>query len=237
MQKRIKIDFKLLAMDMIVEALKEKACLKQDVFERTKKEFVTLTKLLEEKVRFIDGKLHSFDQRVHMDFIDNGDMEVQASVGGDRIIFHMHSNIFKFDANNSLWKTSYLSQDDKRAYCGIINVYNFLNDSFKFNRLNDLGYLVARIFINYEGHYFVQGKRQLGFLYNDFINEVISDKKISAIIDSVLLYSIDFDLLVPPYRHVQEATVSQIQEITSYDQLKTGKRLGFKFQADSDEII
>ena len=38
---------------------------------------------------------------------------------------------------------------------------------------NDLGYLIGRIFINHENHFMVQGKRQLGFLYNDFINQLL----------------------------------------------------------------
>ena len=33
-----------------------------------------------------------------------------------------------------------------------------------------MGYCIGRIFINKENHYFVEGKRQLGFLYNDFMN-------------------------------------------------------------------
>jgi hypothetical protein len=43
------------------------------------------------------------------------------------------------------------------GYFGVVNVYNFLSDSFRYNRERDLGYLVARIFLNKEGHFFVQG--------------------------------------------------------------------------------
>jgi hypothetical protein len=32
---------------------------------------------------------------------------------------------------------------------------------------------VARLFLNKDGHFFVQGKRQLGFLYNDLANNPI----------------------------------------------------------------
>ena len=45
----------------------------------------------------------------------------------------------------------------------MINIYNFLSDSFVYDRERDLGYLVARVFLNKEGHFFVQGKKQLGF--------------------------------------------------------------------------
>jgi len=34
----------------------------------------------------------------------------------------------------------------------MISIYNFLSDSFKFNRVNDIGYLIARVFTNKENH-------------------------------------------------------------------------------------
>jgi hypothetical protein len=77
----------------------------------------------------------------------------ELKAAGDLIIFHMHTNVFKLDQSHSLWKSSYLEEDEMRGYFGLINVYNFLSDSFKFNREGDLGYLVARIFLNKDGHF------------------------------------------------------------------------------------
>src|SRR5574340_1141800 len=59
--------------------------------------------------------------------------------------FH-HTNVFEFDTRHLVWKTSYVKEKATRSFCRMINVYNFLPDSFKYNRANDLGYLVARIF-------------------------------------------------------------------------------------------
>ena len=56
----------------------------------------------------------------------------------------------------------YPEENPNRGFCGLIHIYNFLNDSFKYNRVHDLGYLIGRIFINHENHFMVQGKRQLG---------------------------------------------------------------------------
>ena len=101
-------------------------------------------------------------------------------------------------------KQAYLSENENRGYCGIINIYNFLNDSFKYNRSNDLGYLVGRIFVNFENHFMVEGKRQLGFLYNDFINNVLDKDQLKSIIQSSIIYCLDFDLLVPNYDLIKE---------------------------------
>ena len=118
----------------------------------------------------------------------------------------------------------------------MINVYNFLADSFKYNRTNDIGYLVARCFVNNEDHFFVEGKRQLGFLYNNFIHDIIDSKKIRSILESTILYSMDFDLLTPPYDNMKEVSVMDIIEVTNAMNIKTGKRLGFKFQVDNDDF-
>ena len=113
---------------------------------------------------------------------------------------------------------------------------NFLNDSFKYNRVNDVGYLIARIFLNNETHFFTEGKRQLGFLYNDFPNAVLNKDVLKDILHSAIIYALDFDLLTPPFENMKEVTVMEIMEATNSMNIKTGKRLGFRFQADNDQI-
>ena len=118
----------------------------------------------------------------------------------------------------------------------MINVYNFLNDSFRYSRTNDLGYLIGRVFVNKENHYFLEGKRQLGFLYHDFPNKIIDKQALRNIVESAIIYALDFDLFTPPFDEMQEVSVSQILEASENMRIKTGKRLGFRFQADNDQI-
>ena len=73
----------------------------------------------------------------------------------------------------------------------------FLSDSFKYNRLNDAGYLIARVFINKEKHFFVEGDKQLGMLFNDFVNQEINSTEIDKIINESMIYALNFDLQVP----------------------------------------
>ncbi len=82
----------------------------------------------------------------------------------------------------------------------------------------------------------VQGKRQLGFLYNDFINAVIDKEKLKSIVQSAILYSLDFDLLVPSYDLVNQVSVKQVKQVGDDLKLRTAKRLGFVFQNNNDEI-
>ena len=224
------------AKELILETLKTKACLKQEVFKKTIEVFQLFKSEGEKLTSELKSEMNKVDKDVIVDFIDKSEHEFHIKFGGDVLVFYMHTNVFDFNKSHAIWKTSYLKEDELRAYSGMINVYNFLADSFKYNRLEDVGYLVARMFLNKDNHYFVEGKRQLGFLYNDFVNEVIDQGKIRNIIESTILYSMDFDLLTPPYDAMSQVNVHEVNEATSAMKIKTGKRLGFKFQADNDQI-
>jgi hypothetical protein len=217
------------ARETISELLQQKAVLKQDVYHNTLDVFKQLKSVLADTVRDVKSDFGSSDKRVDFHFRDNGDFQAEIKIAGDVLVFYMHTNVFQFDKSNSLWRTSYLREDDERSYIGIINVYNFLADSFKYQRESDLGYLIARIFVNKEDHYMVQGKRQLGYLYNDFVNSVITTDALRSIVESSILYTLDFDLYTPPYENMQQVTVEEIQSITSSTSLATGKRMGFRF--------
>ena len=195
--------------ELLFNLIKDKSVLKQDVFSNIILNFKVLKGVLKEIGDDLNNKLSDIDERIIIEYKDSGEFEAQLRVSGDLLVFQMHSNVFKFDPENSLWKTSYISENTNRGYCGLINIYNFLNDSFKYNRSNDLGYLIGRLFINHENHFMVQGKRQLGFLYNDFINATIYKDKLKSIVQSAILYSLDFDLLVPNYDLVNKVSVNE----------------------------
>lgn len=222
--------------ELILEILKRKACLKQKVYRTTIEVFNDFKDQARVLIEEIKTDMKQVDKHVIVEFVSKGNSEFHIKFGGDILVFYMHTNVFSFDKSHSIWNTAYIKDDDLRAYCGVINIYNFLADSFKYNRFNDSGYLVARFFVNKELHYFVEGKRQLGFLYNNFATSVISKKEIKKIIESSILYSLDFDLLTPPYTHVQEIKLDQIIEVTNQIKLKTGKRLGFQFKVNKDNI-
>lgn len=222
--------------ELIMKVLKEKSSLKQDVFHKNIKIFEDLKVVIKEVVSELKTEIGKVDKRVVLDYQEKGPYEIELKVAGDILFFHMHTNVFEFDKSHPMWKTSYVRDDTSRSFCGMIYVYNFLADSFKYNRVSDVGYMIARLFINHELHYFVEGKRQLGFLYNDFPNKVIDKQALKNIVESAIIYALDFDLFTPPFDEMQEVSVSQIMEASENMRIKTGKRLGFRFQADNDQI-
>jgi hypothetical protein len=220
------------AKEKILHILTTKASVKQQVFDKTLESFRILKKVLSKVVLEYNQELTEDQHRVSLNFKDRGAFFAELKIAGDLLIFQMHSNVFEFDREHGVWKTSYVQSNNLVSYSGIINIYNFLADSFKYNRLDDLGYLIGRIFINKDNHYFVEGKRQLGFLYNDFSNAIIDEAAIKQIVESAILYSLDFDLFVPPYDEVKLTNVANIQDKRNKSLTVTGKRLGFGFQTD-----
>ena len=133
---------------MIVDLLRNKSGMKQDVYARTIELFRDLKAALAVIADELEQRMSMADKRIQVKYTDKGEMAAELKVAGDTIIFHMHTNVFRLDQAHSLWKTSYLSEDEMRGYFGVINMYNFLSDSFNYNRERDLGYLVARLFLN-----------------------------------------------------------------------------------------
>jgi len=216
----------------ILGILSDKSSVKQQVFDNTLDALRMIKELLREMENSYNLKIQQIDKRVNLLYKDRGLFQTELKVAGDLLIFAMHSNVFEFDRDHGIWKISYVQNNKLATYSGIINIYNFLADSFRYERMEDTGYLVARIFINKDFHYFVEGKRQLGYLFNDFGKTKLDKDALKNIVESAILYTLNFDLLVPPYDAVKEITVSQIHERRRQTPMLTAKRLGFGFNSD-----
>ena len=214
----------------ILKLLKEKACTKQKVYEITKEVFSEIQEILSAKATRLNAAVS--DVNVNIAYEESGDFDAKLKFSGDTLLFHMHTNIFDFEPSHQIQKTSYVKEDKMRSFCGIINIYNFLSDSLKYKRLNDAGFLIARLFINKDSHFFVEGDKELGFLFNDFINQQINKEYMDNIINYAMEYSLNFDLETPDFNDVKMVSIHEILEINNNHKIKTSKRLGFKFSHD-----
>jgi len=215
------------------EKIIEKGGLKLDVYNNTYESFKEMKFLAKDMIDNLRKKVVKVDKRILFSYSDHGEFEADLKFGGDMLVISMHTNIFEFPREHDIMNQSYIKQDVTRSYCGIINLYNFLADSYKYNRVNDLGYLIARIFVNKEYHYFVEGKRQIGLMYNNFSKAKLDRVAIKRILETAINYCVDFDLLTPVYDSIKVVSVSERLENSM--NLRTGKRLGFRFQVDRDD--
>jgi hypothetical protein len=219
----------------LFQSIQQKALLKQTVYRNTYDTFTSFKIVIKQLVKEYQNSLQKSLQSIPFEYKNRGEFEVELKFAGDILVFMMHTNVFEFSRNHEVMKLPYISEDKERSYCGIINIYNFLGDSFKYRRINDLGYLIGRIFINKDNHYFIEGKREVGLLFQSFDAALMGPEAARSIITSAIRYSLNFDLLTPPYDEVKVLTVNQIQTTVENMKIQTGKRLGFRFQADRDE--
>lgn len=219
--------------EQILSTIVEKSTLKQRVFDNTFAAFGELKDTLLEMASELDDALDGrLDKRVRLEYRDRGKFEAQLQIASDLLIFRMHTDVFEFDSNHIIWQNAYVQQDKANSYCGIIDIYDFLSDSFKFNRSSDEGYLIGRIFINRERKFFVEGKRQVSMRAMDFGKEEISREALVAILETAINYAINFDLLTPPYEDNKRVTVEQFNTKMDNSKFVTGKRLDYDFDVE-----
>ena len=226
----------ILPNDNLLEGLAKKYSFKQIVYKNTADTCRVIKSILKDMSDEFRLKYHDTSPKVPFEFQDISEFEAELKFGSDVLIFMMHSNVFEFSRDHEVMKTAYVREDPNRSYCGMIMIFNFLADSFRYNRQNDLGYLIGRVFVNNENHYFIEGKREIGLLYNNFQNAVMNPDSIKQIIDSAIRYTVNFDLLTPPYDNVKVVTVGDMMSAIDSTKIRTAKRLGFRFQGDHEEF-
>jgi len=216
----------------IIDKLSKKAATKQEVFRVSKSAFNSLKEVTKKLSNDLESQISPLDKNVEVKYTDKGEFEIEIKFSGDTLIFHMHTNTFSFDKTHQIWSSKYVKEDKYRAYCGVINVYNFLSDSFKYHRENDLGFLLGRIFINKDQHFFTDGTNKMGFLYNDFEHSVLNKNILKSIIEELMLNAMDFELITPQFKDVQVVSVHQVMEMSKKMKLKTSKKLGYRFNSE-----
>ena len=202
----------------ILDTIIRKSTLKQRVFDNTFRAFNSLKETLLEMASEMDDELDGkLDRRVRLEYRDRGKFEAQLQVAG---------------SDHLIWQNPYVQADRDNSYCGLINIYNFLSDSFKFNRNADEGYLIGRIFINRERRYFAEGKQQNSMRAMDFGKSEIGQEALVAILESAIGFALNFDLLMPPYEENKRVTVDQFNTKMDNSKFVTGKRLGYDFDVE-----
>jgi hypothetical protein len=210
----------------ILDLLKNKSALKQDIADDTQNAFLQIRKILE--IEMAEMRKQVGDERVRVSVLEKGDHELQVMIGSDALFFQKHSNVFRLEENHPLMQDDEIQKNPELQYFGMINIYNFLADSVLYNRFNDAGFLIGRIFINKNHQLFVEGRGQLDFLFKRPQENPVSDQILKHIIQCSFSFALDFDLLIPRYEDIEEVNLHQILAISNELQIKTSKRVGFK---------
>lgn len=213
--------------EKITQLLLQKSSTKQLVYRNTKASFIELKEVVRGIAEKLSQTIQPIDGSVEIKYYEKSEFEVHLKFSGDTMVFMMHTNIFDFDQHHYIHNIPYIQEDPLREFCGMIQMYNFLADSIKYNREGDVGYLVGRLFINKENHFFIEGKRPLSFQFGDFGSNQMSKEIYEKIVLESIHYCLNFDLIAPPIENISFITLEQKNLMSHSSGMPTGKRLGF----------
>lgn len=215
------------SIDLIKEILLLKSSAKQLVYRNCKQAFEVFKTEVKLIVNSISAEITEKDKNVEVAFIEKTPFEFHLKFSGDTLVFMMHTNVFDFDKEHPLKKTKYLHKNSLRAFCGMIQVYNFLSDTIKYNREADAGFMVARFYINFENHFYLEGEKPISYLYNDFENQVFDNNAAKKIVLESITFALNFDLVAPSFNDMQMITLEQKNQMSYSSGIPTSKTLGF----------
>jgi hypothetical protein len=215
-------------LDQIFEGLKQKSTAKQAIFRNTQAAFDCLRLVTQELVVELARKLTALDASVIIEYRPINEMEYHIKFSGDLLVFVMHSNVVTFNDDYGPMNSAYVNADFRRRFFGHIMAYNFMADSIKYQRLNDPGYLVGRLLVNIDNHYYLEGVQQLELPNNDMSDNLITTEAMRLFVESAMIAAVNNDLIAPPLPEIQKISVKQKLE---NQQVSRGSKVGFSFSA------
>jgi hypothetical protein len=205
--------------------LESKSTAKQTAYKHIQRAF----SVLEEESRLVVDELrrraNPGDKDVTVEFNSINAREFDVKLAGDMLIFVLGTNIVTLEESHSIMKEDYIRQNDVNRYFGQIMIYNFMAESLKYNRSNDPGYLLARIMINHENRFFIEGEKELE-TYNGMSQEPITDDDLRGVVKIVLRMAIENDLVAPSFTEVKAITLNQKRDHNL--ELGGAEKIGFK---------
>ncbi|RFP64759.1 hypothetical protein D0N36_12735 [Hymenobacter lapidiphilus] len=213
-------------LNQIFEGLRQKSSAKQAIYRQTQSTFELLRQASQQLVEELSSKVAAVDASVMIEYRPVNEMEFHIRFSGDLLVFVLHSNIVTFPDDYGPMPTKYVEDDFRRRFFGHIMAYNFMADSIKYQRLNDPGYLVGRLLINIDQHYYLEGVQQLELPDNDMSDNVVTEDALRLFVESAMIAAVNNDLIAPPMTEIQKITVKQKLE---NQQVSRGSKVGFSF--------
>jgi hypothetical protein len=219
-------------IELIRSMLETKSTAKQITYKNLLDAFVILSTEAHRVIDELIKKSKPVDVDVTVEFVEVNEHEFHVKLAGDLLVFVLHTNIVSLPPDHPVMSDPYLLAKEVNRYFGQIMIYNFMSDSFKFNRANDPGYLLARLLINHEARYIIEGNGRLGALFNTVSSGPISEIELNVLIKIALTMAIENDLVASPFPQVQFITVHQKNEKTQ--ELGGGQKIGFRMSFENE---
>jgi hypothetical protein len=213
-------------LDYITNLLKSKSAAKQTTYKHLLAAFSILSKESQRIISELKKRATPTDKDITIEFTPVNEHEFHVKLAGDLLIFVLHTNIVTFADDHAMMNDPYMKEKEVNRYFGQIMIYNFMSDSLKFNRVNDPGYLLARLMINHDNRFFIEGEGQLATLFNKISDQPLTTETLNALVKLSLAIAIENDLMAMPYPEVKFITLYQKLEHTP--DLGGGQKIGFR---------
>jgi hypothetical protein len=215
----------------IKDMLENKSTAKQAAYRHVCRAFQVLNSQAKKITDELKQRVKPDDPDVTVTFNATGEHEFDVKLAGDMLIFVMNTNIVTFEDGHPILKEPYIIENDVNRYFGQIMIYNFMADSLKFNRMNDPGYLLARLMINHENRFFIEGEKDLAN-YNIISEKPVTDDDLTNLVNLALKMAIENDLVTPSFTHVKSITLNQKKDHAL--ELGGAQKIGFRMSYENN---
>lgn len=192
----------------IQHLLESKSSAKQTAFRHICNAFSTLSTEAKTVTAELKSRTKPNHKDVTVEYNYINDHEFDVKLAGDMLIFVMNTNIVTLEESHEVMKDDYIMDNEVNRYFGQVMVYNFMAESLKQNRDNDPGYLLARLMVNHENRFFIEGEKELE-PYNKISEKPLSEEDLKNVVKIVLKMAIENDLVAPPFTEVKSITLNQ----------------------------
>lgn len=218
----------LINVEAIYETLRGKSALNKKVLSETQRAFHLLRERAEKTALRLREIIVSQKDEAEAKVDDGGEYMFTIEIGPDIIAFSNMQDVSAPSGDMPSLKTPYVQEDPSRAYFGQILVYNFLTSSYVQRRMQDPGYMVARILVNKDGFFTVEGVGKVAEPFADLASCQVDATNMQKVVESCILASLAIDLMMPP--------ADQIQIIPLEAQMASGmvqemEKVGFRVNA------
>jgi len=215
----------------IQHLLENKSSAKQKAYKNICWAFSVLSSEAMRIVRELQGRTRPSDDDVTVEYTAINAHEFDVKLAGDMLIFILNTNVVTLEETHPVLSDPYMAENDVNRYFGQIMVYNFMAESLKFNRYNDPGYLLARVMINHECRFFIEGDRDLQ-IYNSISDEKVAEGILQQFVKVVLKMAIENDLIAPPFVEVKSTTLNQKNDHLL--ELGGARKIGFRMSYENN---
>jgi hypothetical protein len=215
----------------IKDMLENKSTAKQAAYRHVCRAFQILTSHAKMIIDELKQRVKPDDPDVTVSFNVTSEHEFDVKLAGDMLIFVMNTNIVTFEDSHPILKEAYIMENDVNRYFGQIMIYNFMADSLKFNRMNDPGYLLARLMINHENRFFIEGEKDLAS-YNGISEKPLTDRDLINLVNLALKMAIENDLVTPAFTNIKSITLNQKKDHAL--ELGGAQKIGFRMSYENN---